>query len=399
MYKKYGVEGIWMIHSYFIVDPVAPDGSKRVVLSGADLDNNVARVYIFSEDGEVIETFGDQPVSADFYHTGLWQSWSCDGKRVFYKSGTEDKPLIVMRYLDSGKEVVIDGDMEGAPPIDTPIVSGLLGMLYAAGYGTGVYNPHIANVPFQARDKHGLFVYDMNTGKTELKLTINDILSIHPDRDKLINLDREMRSRFGDDEGLTLMSYCVRWDRSGENFMFHFGNHCQKRGEPRLCYLFSADKNLNNVNYIIDVGGESVGTHFNWHPDGKRLVGYYKPSKNDKFYIASVNIDGTNLTKLIDHSSGGHPSICPTNYNLLATDDTRYINNGFETSLGQVLLYDLTTGKPVRTLEIPQKNIIPQRGGRNPHRICHHPVFTNDGKKLFFNVLPGKNAHVGMIEI
>ena len=399
MYKKYAVDGIWMIHSYFIVDPTAPDGSGRVVLSGADLDNNIARVYIFSEDGEVIETFGDQTISPDFYHTGLWQSWSSDAKRVYYKAGTEENPLIVMRHLDSGKEVVIDGDMEGAPPIDTPIVSGLLGMLYAAGYGTGVYNPDRANVPFQKRDEHGLFVYDMNKCTTELKLSINDILSIHPDRDKLIKLDNEMKYRFGDDEGLTLMSYCVRWDRTGENLMFHFGNHCQKRGEPRLSYIFCADKNLNNVRYTLDIGGDVVGTHWNWHPDGKGLVGYYKPSKEQPFHIASVNADGTDLKKIINHSSGGHPSICPTNHNLLATDDTNFIFNGLDTNLGQVLLFDLTSGNPVRTFEIPQKNTIPQKGGRNPHRICHHPVFTGDGKKLLFNILPGKCAHVGMIEI
>ena len=41
-------------------------------------------------------------------------------------------------------------------------------------------------------------------------------------------------------------------------------------------------------------------------------------------------------------------------------------------------------------------DVIP--AGRNPQKICHHPVFTPDGKKIILNVLPDRNSAVYMMD-
>ena len=76
------------------------------------------------------------------------------------------------------------GDMEGTPPFGEPIT--FMGMLYAAGYGDGVYSPENASIPFQARDKHGLFRFWPESSRSELVLSVEEVLQRHPYRTKLM---------------------------------------------------------------------------------------------------------------------------------------------------------------------------------------------------------------------
>ncbi|WP_214628490.1 hypothetical protein [Paenibacillus agaridevorans] len=72
----------------------------------------------------------------------------------------------------------MEGDMEGAPPFGEPILSGLLGMLYAVGYGDGFFRPEEAPVPFMQRERHGLFRHSPDRGESDLVLSTADILAI-----------------------------------------------------------------------------------------------------------------------------------------------------------------------------------------------------------------------------
>ncbi|NLB42618.1 MAG: hypothetical protein GX815_10260, partial [Clostridiales bacterium] len=188
--------------------------------------------------------------------------------------------------------------------------------------------------------------------------------------------------------GLTLMLYCVRWNRDGSRFLFYFGNHCvaKDRGEPRLSYVFTADRSLKEINLALDLSFSRRGVHWSWHPNGSDLIGYGPdPDNPGKICLAKVHYDGTNYSLISQHASGGHPSISPVNHSLLVTDDT-------SKQPGEVLFIDLETDCVVKTYTLPRTfgDAIPP--GRNPYRICHHPVFSQDGKKLLVNTLPGKLA-------
>ena len=52
-------------------------------------------------------------------------------------------------------------------------------------------------------------------------------------RDRILAAEKELQSRLGAHDGLTLMLYCVRWNRQGTRFLFYFGNHCvvKERGD------------------------------------------------------------------------------------------------------------------------------------------------------------------------
>lgn len=388
------VEDRWCVHSYYTLCPYAPDGSGRILLAGGDLDRDIGEIIILSPDGAVLDRFGRTKLHSAFFHTGLWQTWSPDARYVYYQGGTLRKPLIVRRDLHSGEEQSLAGDMEGAPPFGEPILSGLMGMLYAAGYGYDKYQPELSPVQFRQRDNHGIFMYSFHDGCSELVLSTADILRRHPERDHLLQSDLEVKQRLGADEGLTLMSYCVRWNADGSRLLFYFGNHCvdKTRGEPRLAYIFTADKELKELHLAVDLSYGRPGVHWSWHPDGEHLIGYGPdPDDTSRLCLAQVRFDGSGYKKISAHQSGGHPSISPTDEHLLATD------TGGDP--GEVLLIDLRTDRIAGRFLLPRVYGAEEISGRNPFRICHHPVFSRDGKKLLVNTLPDRHAVLYEIDV
>ena len=346
-----------------------------------------ARVYIVSSDGEVLDEFGDCIVQTGFYHTGLWATWSSDSRYVYYQNGDMTGPKICRYDTYDKTEIITDGDMEGAPPFDEPIISGYMGMLYAAGYGTGIYSPQNAPVPFESRDEHGLFMFDVKSGNKSLALSINQILDMHPKKDEILQMEKEYITKTGN-SGFTLMAYCVRWNKKGDRCLFYFGNHCvsKNREEPKLCYVFTADRDFKNIHLALDFSfGKMNGVHWSWHPDGVQLIGYATADENSKkLSVCTVKYDGTEFKKISDHSSGGHVSVCPTDYNLLLTDEP--------SNPGRIVFIDIPSDEETGSYILPRVNGEKEFAERSFLKVCHHPVFSPDGKKVIVNTLSGEKA-------
>ncbi len=396
-YQPRPVENRWCVHSYYSLCPYAPDGSGRILVGGADPDTGEGEVIILSPEGSVLDRFGLQPVLPSFWHTGFWQSWSADCRYVYYQSGTGLNPEVVRRELATGIEVRVSGDMEGIPPSGEPGLSCNHGLLYAAGYGDaeGRYRPELASVPFQARDQHGISIVDFDQGMSSMGLSTADILQQHPDREKIMQADEAVRERLGPDEGLTLMTYCVRWNPQGTRFLFYFGNHCvdKRRGEPKLAYVFTANRDLTDIHLAMDMSFDRRGVHWAWQPDGERLIGYGpRPEDPMQTGLAEVRYDGSDYRLLSEHASGGHPSVSPIDDDLIVTDEGTLEG-------GAVLFISRKTGQETARIALPKFVGASEPKGRNPMRICHHPVFSHDGKRILFNSLPGKYSQVNELEI
>ncbi len=380
------VPGRWCVHAYYTLCPWAPDGSGRLLLAGGDLEAGVAEVMVLSPRGEVLDRFGRVPLGQNFFHTGLWQTWSPDANFVYYQGGTFSNPRIVRHELSGGAEVSLDGDMEGAPPGDQPIVSGLMGMLYAAGYvGDRKYRPDLAPMPFQARGEHGLFEYTFDPPRRTLRLSVAEMLNRHPQRDRLAAADAEIRARLGGNEALTLMLYCVRWNPEGSRMLFYFGNHCvvKERAEPRVGYVMTADRDLHDIHLAVDLGFGNRGVHWSWHPDGRRLLGYGPdPDTPGRVCLAEVNFDGGGYRRISRHDSGGHPSICPTDPNLLVTDSHH--------DDGPVSFIDLRHDRVVAEHRLPRRGPGGIKGTSGS--IDLHPVFSRDGRTILVNTRPSTFA-------
>lgn len=372
----------WSLHAYYTLCPYAPDGSNRILAAGGDLGNKIGEVFILSTEGRILDRFGSVPLESRFFHTGLWQSWSPDARFVYYQSGTAKQPQIIRRELATGEEITLEGDMEGAPPNGEPLLSGLTGMLYAAGYADGkTYSNEGAPVPFQERHRHGLFEYRFDPPKARLALGADAVLDLHPQRDMLRRADQEVRRRLGAHEGLTLLLYCVRWNSVGTRFLFYFGNHCTiaAREEPRLSYVFTASRDLREMHLALDLSFDRRGLHWSWHPDGEHLIGYGPdPANSAVMCLAQVRYDGAGYRRLSVHNSGGHPSISPADPGLLVTDT--YGNPG------AISFIDLATDTVRAHYELPRANGM-DGPGRHPGVIDLHPVFHQDGRRILANMM------------
>ena len=393
--RAFPVTDRWCVHGYYTLCPYAPDDSGRVLIAGADLERQRAEVLVLDGEGQVVDRFGDVPVTPSFWHTGLWQSWSPDGRYVYYQSGSLRRPRTTRRELATGAEVTVTGDVEGVPPSGEPAVSCPHGMLYAAGYGDGTYKPQDSPVPFQARDRHGLSLVSFEPPSERVALSTQQILDRHPQRDRLLEADGEIRERLGPDDGLTLMTYCVRWNPAGSRFLFYFGNHCvvKTRGEPRLSYVFTADRELKDIRLALDLGFGRRGVHWGWQPDNEHLIGYGPhPDDPGRLCLAEVRYDGSGYRMLSEHDSGGHPTASPVIRDLLVTDENTEPG-------GAVLFLSRASGQELARVNLPKYLGDREPAGRNPQRICHHPVFSHDGTKVLVNTLPGRHAVIGEIAL
>ncbi|MDA3873190.1 MAG: hypothetical protein PF795_04455 [Kiritimatiellae bacterium] len=379
--REFPVPNRWCVLAYYSLCPYAPDGSGRIVIAGADLKTQLGEVIILSADGEVLDRFGEAPVTPGFWHTGRWQSWSPDAKYVYYQAGTHQHPEVHRRELSTGETLRMEGDLEGCPPSGEPAISCEHGMLYAAGYGSGIYDESLSPIPFREREKHGLWKMSFDPPSRELVLSTEELLRSHPDVDRL----REFDNR---EDGLTLMTYCVRWSPDGSRFLFYFGNHTvankvDGRNEPRVGYVFTADRNCGDLHLAMDLSFGRSGVHWSWQADNEHLVGYGPdPADPGRRCLAEVKYDGTGYRKINDHNSGGHPSVCPSDFDVVVTDE----NSG---DGGAVLFFSKRTGEGLGRIALPKFIGEKEPPGRNPLRVCHHPVFNRTGDRLLCNTLPG----------
>jgi hypothetical protein len=390
--REFKVPDRWCLHGYYSLCPYAPDDSGRFLIAGANLETKLAEVLVLSRDGSIINRFGSVPTTHSYWHTGLWQSWSTDGSAVYYQSGSLKKPYTTRHNLKTGEEVTVEGDVEGMPPMGEPALSCSHGLLYAAGYGGHSYNPAAAPIPFQARTQHGISeIYFDDPSRNRLKLSTQQILDLHPLRERITEADVALKQALGSpEEGLTLMTYCVRWSRDGQRCLFFFGNHCvdRKRGEPKITSIFTADRDLKEIHLAVDFSFDRYGVHWAWQGDNEHLIGYGPDPENaGKTCLAEVRYDGTGYRKLSDHSSRGHPSTSPVDSNLIVTDENTDIG-------GNVVFISKLDGRVIERVPLPKFIGDFEPGGRNPLRICHHPVFNHSGDRVLCNSLPGKNAQL-----
>ena len=389
------VNGKWCLHSYYTLSPFAPDGSGRILIAAADLDKMTGTVMVISDNGKVLNTLQSKPISESFWHTGFWQSWSNCGQFVYYQSGTLNCPLTVRHELSSGQTVVLEGDLEGMCPVGETGYSCYHGMLYAAGYGDGKWKPEMAPVPFLSREKHGIFKLNFEKRLNQLELSVAQLMDIHPKRDRLHFEEKKLQERLGAHDGLTLMCYCVRWNPQGTRLLFYFGNHCvaRSRNEPRIAYVFTADKNLDNLTLVLDLSFDKTGVHWGWQPCGDKLIGYGPRSDGaEGVHLAEVSYDGTGYTKISDHGSGGHPNVSPSNSDLIITDEGGERN-------GNIVFISKSKGIVIHREPMPKFLGDSEPDGRNPMRVCHHPVFNGNGDTILCNSLPLKNAAVVLLKL
>jgi hypothetical protein len=103
-----------------------------------------------------------------------------------------------------------------------------------------------------------------------------------------------------------------------------------------------------------------------------------------------VRYDGSNYQLLAEHTTGRagrHASVSPADHDLIVTDEISGPG-------GAVVFLSRSQGRELHRISLPKFHGNAEPLGRNPHRVCHHPVFNHAGDRLLVNTLPGEHAVV-----
>jgi len=362
------------MHSYFNTCPESPDGRFVLFYSSTAKDGHRGEVCIRNrETGEekVIAT----NINAEDAHRVACQQWVSGGKRVVFHGERDGEWFVGCVDLDSGKErVLAQGELAGWGQPNADIVP--------------LYGPHWR--PGAHRD---LELINVVTGEKQTPVTVEALKQAYPDW---------FTKTFGDQHP------SIFFPILSPDLQRVFFKMALKTGDdPRskqasarqglVCYSLAEKRFL----FMIPNWG-----HPSWQPDSRHIteMHYTVIDSNDGRSTplagaapkpvrakAAASGDQSVLAAYFQDVSGDHPSVSPDG-TLVVTDTTMESFGGKRTDWGVVLADVHGTGQIV----IHQFD---NSHGAQSWRPSHpHPVFSPDGKRIYYNVSEGEFTRLFVAE-
>lgn len=328
------------IHTYFDVIPESPD-SKHITyfrFNGKLLDRGT--VFIADRSGENPVKVMDCDGSP---HCGAHQGW-LDNEHIYFSAQGE----INIAHL-SGQ---IAHKCPGS--VDTIDQKTKRGLTHSAG---------IVRCGGKT-EKEACWRVDIESGKMVELLDRRKAIKIVSNSFDLKDVPVE-----------TLAFKHTKWAPDGEEWFVVFTTEhlCRNNPDiPRIKVIIAADKDGNDPRLI-----GSFGHHPNWLPDSS---GIYAFDNSGKHRVAVWDSRGNGPRIKAELPCEGHPCISPDG-RLLACDS----HNWPSPERMAVVIQDLETRKTETVVEMNNPEVKWQKQ-HPPGRIGHpHPVWSHDGKRLYFN--------------
>lgn len=331
------------IHSYFNTCPESPDGTKVVFFSSTDPTGETGDVVI-RDRATGDETTIARDIHVEDAHRVACQQWVSGGRRVVYHGQRGDDWLVWVYDLEKGRERELARDR-------------------LAGWGT----PDGDLVP----------LYGLHWSPGE-----------HRDLELVNVATGEIRSVYGIDAAAAASPWVAKTfgDRPLSIFFPVLSPHADRvffklaasaGGDPRssqasdryglVCYDLAQEKVL--------LSREPWG-HPAWSPDNRTIV----ESHNKLIDVETGAV--TKITALPDFGAG-HPSASPDGRVMVT--DTLMDKLGGERRDWGVVVADMRTGEMVLL------DHFSGQGGARSWRVPHpHPIFSADGRRIYYNVNRGK---------
>ena len=328
------------IHTYFNVNPESPDGKRLLYFTSTARDGQSGEIRMLERaTGE--EKILVRNLRTEDAHRVACQQWISGGKRVVFHDERNGEWVIACVDVESGEEKILARDRLlcwGRPETD-------LVPIYGKHWNPG---PH--------RD---LEILNVATGEIRKVLTAEKVLAAYP---------QWAAQNFGAISP-TIFFPVLSPDLKRVFFkMAAAGN-----GDPRSK---GASKRLGLLVYDID-GGKMLFKrdqwgHPAWHPDSRQII----ETANDVIDTTTGQV--ARIPGLPNYGSG-HPSASPDG-KLVVTDTTLERFGGTKNDWGIVVM-DLRGGTPATVHSFDNS-----RGASSWRKTHPHPVFSADGKRIYFNV-------------
>jgi len=330
------------IHSYFNTCPESPDGTKLVVFASDDPTGETGDVVI-RDRATGDETTIARSIHVEDAHRVACQQWASGGRRVVYHGQHGDEWLVWVYDLVTGQERVLARDR-------------------LAGWGTPdgdlvpLYGLHWS--PGEHRD---LELANVATGEIRAVFGVDAATAASP----------WVAKTFGD---RPLSIFFPVLSPNAERIFFKLASPAG--GDPRsgkasdryglVCYDLAQRKVL--------LSREQWG-HPAWHPDGRTVI----ESHNKRIDVETGEVN--KIPELPDFGAG-HPSVSPDG--RLMVTDTLMDKLGGQRSDWGIVVADLQTGEMVLLDQFSGTG--GARSWRGPHP---HPIFSADGRRIYYNVNRG----------
>jgi outer membrane protein assembly factor BamB len=325
------------IHAYFNCSPESPDGKRVVLFTSSSKDGHEGQVRVIHRHDGSQAVLADNIVAEDA-HRAACQQWNSGGKRVVYHNLQGDEWVVVAIDVDTGKRRVLARNRHvgfGAPG---GTVVPVVGLHWSPGQHTG------------------LELIDTGTGAARTVVTADAVRKAFPD---------DVKALFGE---RPISIYFPVMSPDGNRVFFKLatslgGDFRSKQASQReglICFDLRDGKLL----WMHRRWG-----HPAWHRDGVQLIN-----------VGPVTIDAV-TGEVKGHSGfppfpGSHPSFSPDG--LFTTDA---IVESKPASVWSVVVGDLVLGKSHVLHRFDNS-----QGAASWRRSHPHPVFSADGKRLYFNV-------------
>ena len=337
-------DGRHSIHSYYNLSPESPDGRMVLFYASRSADGYHGQVCV-RDRGSGDETVLADNVAVEDAHRAACQQWVSRGKRVAFHAPTPDGSwgVFVVNLATNKCRLAATGRQLGFGQPDHDIVP--------------LYGPH-----WNPGGHRSLELLDVATGTiVQTPLTPEAIVKAYPDFIKRVFDDRTVSVAFpmlSPDRSRVLVKMATP---AGGDFRSREAS--ERRG--LLCY------DLKRNRFLMDVRDWG---HPAWHPDSRHLL-------NHRGRITDVETGKVRTIPLRGTFVGSHPSFSPDG--SLFTLDARADMPSFDGPKGSwaIVVGDVQTGEYVTVHRFDNT-----RGARSWRRSHPHPVFSPDGRRIYFNV-------------
>ena len=334
------------IHSYFNTSPESPDGKWVLFFTSTAEDGQHGEVRIRNRatgDERVLV----QNLDVEDAHRAACQQWVSNGKRVVFHGERDGQWFVGAVDLDMGKERVL------AP-----------GRLACWGQPNGDLVP-IYGLHWNPGAHRDLELLNVATGEIKTVLTADVTRAQYPEW---------FAKQYGD-QPVSIFFPILSPDAT--RVFFKLASNGHTNGNPRskgasereglICYSIAEKRFL----FLREKWG-----HPAWHPDGTTIV-------ETGFTLIESDTGKEQPAPGLPKCRGDHPSPSPDG-KLLITDSTMDAFDGKATDWG-IVVADARGNDHVIIDQFDNSH------GAKSWRVSHpHPVFSDDGQRIYFNVSSGQ---------
>lgn len=347
------VGGRHNLHTYYLLNPESPDGTKVVFYASKDLAGHIGDIVVVDRASGTETTLVENVHTEDAHRCAL-QQWTLNGKAIAYHEVIDKRWRVMTVDVETKEKKIVAQDRQ-------------LGFGRGDGHTLPMYGCHWN--PGEYRD---LYLGDLKTGDVTATCKIGDVEKKYGDY---------LRKQF-EGKPTSIAFPCISPDHKRAFFKMSAGGG----GEE---YMGKVSQRQGIVFYDFEKGEittmrEKWG-HPAWHPDSFHWI---------EMGNILFDADGKSQTRItgIPILRGQHLAVSP-NAKVWVQDGLAETNDG-TTGEWAVLVGDL---KGDRSALISKFNN--GRGARSWRRSHPHPVFSADGKRIYFNNNSGEHGQLMVAEI